>query len=192
MKKCIEIPGQMSFFNGGCGETYVPISTSSLDVNKTSKSIELKENKNYVCSYSRLQELFHEAIRIVEEMGFPLEKIDRTCQINKRYSSRWGTCYHNSRTGNRVEVSQQLLKSGEKNIMTTLIHEVLHATEGCHNHGALWKSRAEKINRKYGYNIKRCTSAEEKGFSKDEIVEKCNYVYRCKKMWWNCHEKSCL
>lgn len=146
-----------------------------------SKPLELSEKTGYACSYSRLQVLFHEAIRIVEEMEFPLEKLNRTCGVNSRYTSRWGTCYHNSRTGNRIEVSQQLLKADEKSIMTTLLHEVLHATEGCHNHGDLWKMRAEKINRKYGYNIKTHTGAEEKGFSEEEVISESKYVFKCKK-----------
>ena len=53
---------------------------------------------------------------------------------------------------------------------TTVMHEILHTCEGCMNHGQTWKNLADKVNRAYGYNIKRATSAEEKGI--DPVVEK--------------------
>lgn len=185
MRKIEVIPGQMSFVPGMGEEVYIPSTDGNLakkvkPIAKEKPSIRVTTSKQEI-SFEELQTMFHEAIEIVKNMGFPLEKLNETCTINTRYSSRWGTCYHNRRTGNRIAVSPELLKADTKSIMTTLIHEVLHATEGCHNHGELWKRRANAINSKYGYNISRCASAEELGFSKEDIIAQNKYVFKCKK-----------
>lgn len=53
-------------------------------------------------------------------------------------------------------------------LKNTIIHELLHTCKGCMKHTGEWKQLAEKVNRYYGYNIKRCDSADEKGISEEQ------------------------
>jgi predicted SprT family Zn-dependent metalloprotease len=65
--------------------------------------------------------------------------------------------------------------------INTIIHELLHTVQGCMNHGENWKREANKVNRVYGYNIKRCSSAEEKGVEPIEnIPQAIKYQFKCK------------
>lgn len=84
--------------------------------------------------------------------------------INNRAKHRWGQC---KRVNGEyfISISAKLLEDQTPSVALkdTLIHELLHAVDGCMNHGAKWQTLAERVNTMYGYNIKRCTSEEEKG-----------------------------
>lgn len=55
------------------------------------------------------------------------------------------------------------------------------------NYNGEWKQLAEKVNRYYGYNIKRCDSADEKGISEEQkekiqterAARKVKYIFKC-------------
>lgn len=183
MKKT-QIVGQMSFF--GDDNIYVPPKltknssppTTSLSTTKESIAIK-KQNNGTKISNERLQELFEMAIQMVKDVEIELEPINDKVLINTRKSSDWGYCLYR-RDKNYIYVCQNLLYVSEHDIMTTLLHEVLHSTPGCHNHGSLWKARADKVNKKYGYNIKRITSQVEKGLNVEELnLHK--YMVKCDK-----------
>lgn len=82
-----------------------------------------------------------------------------------------------------IEISDRLLKDNVDNMATknTIMHEILHTVDDCFNHGNKWKTMADKVNRAYGYNIKRCTSSEEKGLESVKINYNKNYVITCEK-----------
>lgn len=92
---------------------------------------------------------------------------------NSRSKRRWGRCTHLSTGGFKIEISTQLLNDDVPDIAaeTTMIHELLHTCKGCQNHGTEWKRLANKVNKAYGYNITRTTSAEEKGVSQEVIMK---------------------
>lgn len=85
-------------------------------------------------------------------------------KINSRAKRRWGLCTKLADGTFSIEISDQLLKDDveEDALMNTVMHEILHTVDRCMNHGKKWKECAKIINRTYGMNIKRCTSAEEK------------------------------
>lgn len=82
-----------------------------------------------------------------------------------------------------IELSRRALELGEDALMDTLCHEVLHSCDGCMNHGEQWKKYAEIMNRKYGYDIKRCADTEKNGLEKRTVKK--NYCLQCVK----CGEK---
>ena len=90
--------------------------------------------------------------------------------VNTRAKSRWGLCKKIPH-GWEIEISDRLLVKdvSEYALMDTLLHEILHTCKGCQNHGKLWKEYAKRLNNKFCYNIKRCTSAEEKGLDTRRI-----------------------
>ena len=125
-----------------------------------------------------LQELFEVCKKEVEDARIVRGNIYATIKVNSRFSKKWGVC--RKRNGiYYIEVADRLLNADEISIKTTIIHEILHTVKGCMNHGPEWKRVADIMNRKYGYNIKRTTSEEEKGLEVDWDAFK--YIVKCKK-----------
>ena len=114
----------------------------------------------------------------LDAIGIQYGKI-MSVTVNSRAKKRWGQCkrvngYY------EINISSRLMTEDVElvHLETTVIHEILHTCEGCMNHGQTWKNLADKVNRAYGYNIKRTTSAEEKGI--DSVVErKIKYKFAC-------------
>ena len=114
-----------------------------------------------------------ECMRELENIGIKCGNVIKI-DVNTRSKKRWGQC---RKIGNNyiIEVNQILLREDTDidGLKNTIIHELLHTCKGCMKHTGEWKQLAEKVNRYYGYNIKRCDSADEKGIS-EEQKEKIN------------------
>jgi predicted SprT family Zn-dependent metalloprotease len=104
-------------------------------------------------------------------------------EVNTRAKKRWGLCKHNPDGSYTISISSRLLTNNvaDDGAINTIIHELLHTVEGCMNHKEPWKREADKVNRAYGYNIKRGSSAEEKGVEPIESTPKeIKYQFKCK------------
>ena len=142
-----------------------------------------------------LNAIAKECMKMLDDIGIKYGKVVEF-KVNTRAHKRWGQC--NRVTGgfsiniNKIFLDDRNDIDGLKN---TIIHELLHTCDGCLNHGPQWKALASKVNDVYGYNIKRCSDANEKGIKKDtrpkhkilkykyEIkCEKCGHVYKRTKM----------
>lgn len=102
--------------------------------------------------------------------------------INRRAANRWGrTTRLSGGRGYRIEISSELLDDAVsyKATMDTVMHEVLHTCKDCMNHGKIWKYYANIVNHKYGYDIKRTTSYEEKGLSMNSSKVQYKYIVTC-------------
>ena len=91
--------------------------------------------------------------------------------VNTRAKKRWGQC-RRVPGGFSINISIRLLDESVPidGLKNTIIHELLHSCKNCQNHGEMWKRQAAKVNKYYGYGIKRCSSSEEKGVP-EEIRE---------------------
>lgn len=119
---------------------------------------------------------YKKALEMCKEVGavpdFPITKI-----TNLRSNAKaWGKCIRSTRYGQtqyEIRISLWLLdetKGNDEGLLNTMIHEILHACAWKDKHGGKWLSYAEAIRRKYGINVKRTSSSEEKGLY-DEAVE---------------------
>ena len=112
--------------------------------------------------------------------------------INKRAKRRWGTC---KRIGNiySIEISSILLDDdvSDEATETTMIHELLHSCKGCFNHGNEWKRLANKVNKAYGYNVKRVTTSDEKGIAPEVVGKKHKIVcQKCGLVAWRMRDSK--
>ena len=99
-------------------------------------------------------------------------------KVNTRAVRRWGLCQKDRYTGKyTIQIAERLLNDSveDKATETTILHEMIHSAPGCLNHGNTWQNYANKVNSHFGYNIKRCTSYEEKQIEKP----KAKYFAKC-------------
>ena len=115
-----------------------------------------------------------------QNVGIPYsKKLDPHVGINTKAKKRFGLCIR-IKDLYKIELSAMLLTAPEKACCQTLAHELIHTCEGCGNHGALFKEYAERMNRAYGYQIKRTNTCEDLGLP--AALEKpvsANYIIVC-------------
>ena len=129
-----------------------------------------------------LNELFEQAMAVVEGCGIQTGDIV-SVTVNTRAKKRWGLCEKHPNGVYTISISYRLLTDDvtDEGAIDTIIHELLHTCKGCMNHGENWKREASKVNRAYGYNIKRCSSAEDKGVQPiEEMPKAIKHQFKCK------------
>lgn len=126
-----------------------------------------------------LKTLLQDAKDVLEDLNIPYGKIVR-CTINYTAQRRWGRCRQVGTNEYEVEISYKLMTDDVEweAAMNTMIHELLHAHKNRMCHTGEWKRCAELVNREYPiYNIKRCSSAEERGVA--ETTPRYKYKVIC-------------
>lgn len=106
-------------------------------------------------------------------------------KVNRRAKKRWGLCHKDKDGKFHIQVAARLLEDDrvpEKACKETIIHEILHTAPDGMKHTGKWKEYANIMNKKYGYNIKRTTSGEEKGVENYQAKRlSYQYKFKCKK-----------
>ena len=120
---------------------------------------------------------------LLDTCNIPYEK-RITWSINNRATGRWGQC--RKRNGRySINISSVLLNenSNEKDLINTVIHELIHTCPDCMNHGNTWKTYANKVNRKYGYDISRTNRGDDNSakIMMENKITKSKYVCYCEK-----------
>ena len=138
--------------------------------------------------YARLRVLYRKCIEELKELGIPFSN-SISLDVNFTALTRWGQCSKRmTSTGNShytITISADLLKNGtEKGIMQTIHHEILHTCNGCMNHKTIWKRYADIVNNAYGYEISRTNSAQNLGYTEEQIkahrYKDAKYILQCK------------
>lgn len=129
-----------------------------------------------------LQEVYRECIAEMDNLNIPYGRIVEIT-VNRRSKRRWGQC---RRRGGvyMININVDLLADNAplKGLKETIIHEILHTCPNCMKHTGEWKRLVGIVNNYYGYNIKRCDSAEDKGLDDDYTNVKraeARYRFRC-------------
>lgn len=122
--------------------------------------------------------LLQKGIKDVIAAGIEPGDINPEVKVNTRAKRRFGLCTR-TRGGLyefEIEINHQLLNADESSAMNTMVHEILHTCKGCMNHGKLWTSYANKMNKMFEYNITKTSSYEKLGLEKP----KPKYLIKCK------------
>lgn len=102
---------------------------------------------------SDLNKLLAKVIEQVESVGLKPSPIDDTLELSNS-ASALGSC-KKEMVGFTISISKYIKNNDEKELMNTLVHEVLHAVPKCFNHGAQWRAAASLMNEKFNYGIER-------------------------------------
>lgn len=145
-----------------------------------------------------LQAVANECMTEISTIGVPYGNVVEW-KVNTRAQSRWGQCKRLTHNRFSINISSRLLDErvdlvGLKN---TIIHELLHTIEYSDGHRGAWAKWAGYVNRKLGYNIKRTSSADEKGVPTElqhNKTQEYKYVVECPccKHQWKRMVKSSL
>ena len=131
---------------------------------------------------SRLKEYFENAKMILDKLGIEYGNVTDV-SVNTRAKSRWGQCiYDKASDSYRITINSLLLDEtvSYKAVMDTVIHELLHCHKDRFCHTGEWKRCANLVNMRFGYNIKRTTSAAEKNIEPSALsTGEVKYVVTC-------------
>lgn len=136
--------------------------------------------------YERLRKLSEEAKSEVLKLNIPIGKTI-TFKVGNLLRA-FGNCTlkRNIAKGDYfiISIASTLLQAGsDTDVKDTIIHELIHTVDGCMNHGYLWKSYADKVNRAYTqYHISRTgmvDSLENSSAFKSSMVATAKYVLKC-------------
>lgn len=121
---------------------------------------------------SRLDSIYNEAMSILKDyekdllryseyssLTSAMRNID-SVSINRRSKSRRGCCKFKGTCGASVEISEYMLDLPEKEVLTTMIHELLHTFKDSRGHTGNWLRRANFIKNVTGYNVTRVRTIE--------------------------------
>ena len=151
----------------------------------------------------KLEKLYDDCIKELKSINIDINnpsigKID--IKIAKRNSKRYGCCrqeepdknsYHITKRRNNIsiqydkykkhhiEISKWVMDMEDRIIKNTIMHEIIHCFPYCNNHGKTFKSYANYINQKLGYNISRLgdKEADYKKSNLEYNKEAANYKY---------------
>lgn len=137
-----------------------------------------------------LQVLLNECKAELDALKIPYGVIS-DIEVNTTAKKRLGRCSQLPDKTYCIQISSRLLDSSipAMAVKHTLMHELLHSVPGCMNHQEKWKQLANRVNRAYGYQIRRTSSLEERGLSAADFevskpepkyrlqCSKCNHTY---------------
>jgi len=118
-----------------------------------------------------LNHLLAECKQELDALKIPYGIISEIC-VNTTAKKRYGQCRLLPDKTFSIQISELLLADSisKQAVKHTIIHELLHSVPGCMNHKAKWVKMATKVNKAYGYQIRRISSLEERGISSEEIL----------------------
>ena len=128
-----------------------------------------------------IRKLGSQCMADLASINIPYGKV-RLWVVNCRAKARWGLCKKRPDGYYEIEIAEALLRDDVDDVAVknTIIHELLHTCPGSFKHTGRWKQYADKVNRLLPqYNIKRTTSAEEKGIEVRRKEPIYRYILRC-------------
>jgi predicted SprT family Zn-dependent metalloprotease len=128
----------------------------------------------------RVLELFKVSLKELSQIGIEPAGEIKSITVNKRPRKRLGACKiagKGRRPEYEIEISFICRDLDDDQLKQVIIHEILHTCYDSMNHGATWKSNAEKVKSQLGYHIS--TTADLKGLGINEEQRKYRYVVQC-------------
>ena len=109
-----------------------------------------------------VRKIFEECCTELRRINMDISDNIKDVKVNGRLSRALGRCcarrdWRRMEDEYTIEINPCMLADDvEMHIVkNTMIHELLHTCPNCMNHGPEWTSRAGRVNRMLGYNVKR-------------------------------------
>lgn len=128
-----------------------------------------------------LNELYSEGLNIVlESCGEDAIGEINSIRVNPLFKRKLGCCKRKSDLSNDLEVAPIVVYDDTPDdfSLSVIVHEILHTSYDCMDHGYIWKNYAEKVMKKYpNLYISRVTSYKRFGMKPRKIEYK--YAVAC-------------
>lgn len=101
-------------------------------------------------THSEIEQMLQKGIKMLQAIEIPVsDSICPTIDFPKA-TSFFGQCATNRVRGYKflIRISEYALYLSERDIMDTILHELLHTCDGCMNHQKLWRTYALQVNLK--------------------------------------------
>lgn len=134
-----------------------------------------KEN-NLLSAYHQANEMLYDIQILTGDI--------KEVKINTRSKTTWGWCKRRD-GGFVIEIADCLLEHGnEKELLNTMLHELLHTVSGTHMHNQYWQDLAEKVNEKYGTNVQTTNDYENINFGRKTNFKHVIQCTKCGETWF--------
>lgn len=131
---------------------------------------------------NKLNNIYSEALELILDAGIPLDPIKiMSITLNTRAKRRWGQCAKRPDGNFEININAGLVEQSEAGALNTVIHELLHTLNGGIGHNKQWQEYASIINNAYNINVKRTSTAEEKGVERTITRQEYKYILECNK-----------
>lgn len=129
---------------------------------------------------SKLNNIYNEAVGMVLAANIPLEPEKITnISLNTRAKRCWGQCRHLPNGKYEININADLVNQSEDGTLNTVIHELLHTLKDTRKHDTNWNRYASIIYNKYGIDIKRTSTSDEKGVERVITKPEYKYILQC-------------
>ncbi len=124
----------------------------------------------------------------LESLGYKMNHKKYTVELSGRMKSVLGTCSH--KRGDNIHYilkfnEEYIRKTNDESIRNTVMHEMCHSIDNAINHGYVWQLAASRVNKSYGYNIKR-TADEIVGYDYEPNYKYSLICKECQKEYKYC------
>jgi predicted SprT family Zn-dependent metalloprotease len=125
-------------------------------------------------------ELKNDAVEKLAKLGYDeVLHYNYVLKFNMRAKGRYGRCSKLGKDEFEIQLNYEYAQVATlKDVIETVIHEVMHSIDGCMNHGRKWKYIAYLVRNKYGHNIERTGKCEEYRALKNETIDY-KYMVKC-------------
>lgn len=121
---------------------------------------------------------------MLDELHIPYSKNIINVSVSNKERT-WGRCIAIGTVNYMIEISYKLVNpeitETDDGLINTMLHELLHTCADCTGHDRQWKRYAQMIYDRYGIDIKRTSSDEEKQLNRDVIRNQYTYMVQCTK-----------
>lgn len=132
----------------------------------------------------KANKLLAKSIKMIEELGYKSNmEIDRELRFYPAISYFGKIKKMTDENNNRyykISLSTYHLENGEKAVLKTLLHEVIHTLDNCFNHGSKFQEVAKKANKVYETNIGTYGSISDGETLNKYNKNKYKYIVKCK------------
>lgn len=104
-------------------------------------------------------------------------EVGRICNVNfSKSAHNFGTCLRVMKGVYEITITDLGLHG---DVISTIVHELIHTVDGCLNHGSKFQSIAKKLSIAYNIDLGTKASEKEMDMVKEYRISKARYVIKC-------------
>lgn len=103
--------------------------------------------------------------------------VGRICNVKFNKSTHnFGTCLRVMKGVYEITITDLGLHG---DVISTIVHELIHTVDGCYDHGSKFQSIAKELSRVYNIDLGTRASKKEMDMTREYRISKARYVIKC-------------